>query len=909
MESSGTTSQESQESQASQVILHPDPFAQLNTSDARSLLDTIDSLRELGVGDFVNLPQIIVVGDQSSGKSSVLEAISRVRFPVDGDLCTRFATELVLRRANETAVNVNIQFADDAPSTGQGDALRQPFQRSTFDKDALPDIIKEAKELMSIRKGGAKKFSKDILRVEVAGPDIHPLTLVDLPGIFHSATADQDLEDKEIVDHLIESYMRQPKSVILAVVAANNQLANQAVLRQAKKYDPNRERTIGVITKPDMAGRGSANEKKYLDLARGRESMHKLALGWYVLRNRSEEERSSEAEVRDTVEERFFRTGEWSTINPANKGVQSLRKRLSKVLLDHIKTNLPSLIQDIETNLRTRQQELDRFGKSRSSPEELRSYLLGIAEDFQRLARDAIEGRYSNEFFGGYDENESKLAKLRAVLRNMNCAFEVVMETRGARYKIERGDADDGEGLDDESGRVSDYLQQLIDDYDVPEPESKPESELNAELQSLASFNRGRELPGDINPELVFQLFKKQAAPWQDIARKHLDHVLEVAKAFVDRVFIHVIGADDATLRAILNVCVDPFFTAKEDLLQAKLQELLLPYTSNYALPLDEEFRGGMYKKTLQRLALRLAVGLETQHPGLFQFNTGESLSRQKILDAVHEPERSERNKFDIETVIDRMLVYYEVSEPSTQDCPNSRNQMSLRTFIDNVINLAVESCLVYHIPTILTPRKVDGMTVEMLEELASESDEVQRQRSDLEDEVRILREGLGKCQKHKPREVSAATTPQRSPTPAGDPTPAPAANASEHPPASATSSAQAPANQPSKPPPVSTTGPLFGASTKPPPVPSTGTLFGASTKPPPVPPTGSLFGASTKPPPVPSTGSSLFGASTKPTPVPPTGSSLFGGSTKPPSGSANKPLFGSYTPANKDNGKPGFGA
>jgi GTPase SAR1 family protein len=649
-------------------VVIDESFAELNSADARSLLDTIDNLRELGVGDFVDLPQIIVIGDQSSGKSSVLEAISRVRFPVDGDLCTRFATELVLRRAAETAVNVSIQFADAAPSAAPGDAPRQPshpFQRSSFDKDALPDIIREAKEVMGIRKGGAKRFSKDILRVEVAGPDVYPLTLVDLPGIFHSATADQDLADKAVVDQLIASYMIQPKSIILAVVAANNQLANQAVLLEAKTHDPKRERTIGVITKPDMAGRGSANEKKYLDLAKGRESMHKLALGWYVLRNRSEEERSSEAEVRDTAEERFFQSGEWSSISPMSRGVESLRKRLSKVLLDHIKKNLPGLIQDIETNLRTRQQELNRFGKPRSSHDELRSYLLGIAEDFQRLARDAVEGRYSDEFFGDADEQEMRLARLRAVLRNMHCAFEAVMDTKGACYKTHNDEANaNGNSEEAQGNRHFPELQQLIDEFDVLGLESKPQSELTAKLQALASANRGKELPGDTNPELVFQLFKKQVAPWQAIAETHIGNVLNVATAFVERVFVHVVGADEATRNAILSGCMDPFFAEKKNMLQTKLQELLRPYSSGYVLPLDEEFRAGMVRKSNQRLGRRLASGLETQHPGLFQPNTRESLSRTMIETAVQDLGAG-KDRFDTDGVIDRMVVYYEVSYTS----------------------------------------------------------------------------------------------------------------------------------------------------------------------------------------------------------------------------------------------------
>ena len=229
-----------------QVLLDSDALVQLKSPDARALLDTIVNLRELQVGKIVSLPQIIVVGDQSSGKSSVLEDISRVRFPVDGDLCIRFDTELVFRRASESSVDVRIQFAGNR-SSNAGEFPQQPFRRSGFDKNALPDIIREARELTGITKGNSRKrFSNDILPVEIAYPDIYPLTLVDLAGIFHSATADQDMDDMRIVNQLIENYMKQPKSIIFAVVAANNQLASQAVLRDEKKHDPNRERTIGI---------------------------------------------------------------------------------------------------------------------------------------------------------------------------------------------------------------------------------------------------------------------------------------------------------------------------------------------------------------------------------------------------------------------------------------------------------------------------------------------------------------------------------------------------------------------------------------------------------------------------------------------------------------------------------------
>ena len=65
-------------------------------SEQSELLDVIDQLRTQGVGRLVELPQLIVCGDQSSGKSSVLEAISRVRFPAKDEIGRASCRERVL---------------------------------------------------------------------------------------------------------------------------------------------------------------------------------------------------------------------------------------------------------------------------------------------------------------------------------------------------------------------------------------------------------------------------------------------------------------------------------------------------------------------------------------------------------------------------------------------------------------------------------------------------------------------------------------------------------------------------------------------------------------------------------------------------------------------------------------------
>lgn len=639
---------------------------QLSTAEAKSLLDTIDDLRELQVSSIVNLPQIIVVGAQSSGKSSVLEAISRVRFPTDGRVCTRFATELILRQAPTTTVDVSIQFSK---KNDQSDA--RPFQLSGFSKDNLPELVNQAKERMGIR-DGIKEFSDDILRVKISGPEVEQLTLVDLPGLYQGSTAEQSKEGVNFVTHLIDHYMRQENSIILAVVSANYNLANQKILDETKKHDPKRERTLGVITKPDLAG--VADQRHFLQLAKNQEAAHKLTLGWHVLRNRAEkeEEQGLGDKERDAQEARFFQTGPWSSVPAVSRGVEGLRKKLSKVLLQHIQKTLPSLVGEIETKLNLRTGELQRLGMSRSTPEEWRSYLLGVARDFERLAHEAIDGRYRDPFFGDLHDGTRKL---RALLRNLNRAFDVTLCTKGTTYEFEwyavegraaESDGDpDGISEGDADRDQPAYLRPFIAEYKFPTPKPRSEAQVNEELENWASANQGREFPGSPNNSLAIELFKVQARPWKAIAEFHVTKVLDISKAVIEQLLGHIVGVDKTTLQALLRDCVDPFFDRKRDILIAKLEELLRPYVSGNGLPLEREFHRRVSKRTLGRLAEHLADTLDGLRGTHSEYPT-RALTQNTIEHIFSNAGGLRNSKFGTESVIDMTVAYYEVRVPQS---------------------------------------------------------------------------------------------------------------------------------------------------------------------------------------------------------------------------------------------------
>ncbi|KAI1111779.1 P-loop containing nucleoside triphosphate hydrolase protein [Nemania sp. NC0429] len=715
------------------ITLDPEAIGQLS-GERKALLDAIDSLRKHGIGRFVDLPQIIVVGDQSSGKSSVLEAISRVRFPVKDGVCTRFATELVLRTDPQTQVHVQVQPASASSSEAYS------FSETSFDKDDLPRITEEAKRRLL---SGSASFSEDVLRIEISSPDVPHLTLVDLPGFYHSEDEDQPADGRDIVDRLVETYMARKNSIILAIVSARNQVVMQKVLSKVKAHDNTRERTLGIVTKPDLLLSGSQDEDKFIKLVRNQEQSHRFALGWHVLRNRSEAEGSVSPEERDSKESQFFGAGIWSAIPSNSRGIDTLRKKLANILLDHIRKNMDTLIQDIQDNINSRTRVLERLGAPRSTPLQLRAHLDKIASQFQLLSRRAIEGNYSDEFFGGlYPDSleysmDDRIRKLRALVRDLNRTFAYVLATKGSRRIIVPDHADDGDGSDQAAqGQkigLPSFLRVLETQYRFDEPEQVTRSVIQAELEPLSSANQGTEFPGTTNDLLAVKLFQDQSRPWEAIARFHIDLLLRISKSFTEMLVAHITGSDQTTCSAILLNIVDPFFEKQTLKLEDKLQELLCHFQTGYPQPSDAEFRATLAKRRQKHLTAEILKDLLANRPELFTENGRRQLS------GLASSER--KSEFGVDSLVDKSETYYE---------------LSLRNFTDNVIILGIENCLIKELPSILTTSAVSQMGDDVLEKLAAESDDIQVERLEVEAERETLREGLDLCKSYRSRNSAA---------------------------------------------------------------------------------------------------------------------------------------------------------
>lgn len=417
-----------------------------------------DTFNAIG-GDAVDLPQIVVVGSQSSGKSSVLETIvGRDFLPRGSGIVTRRPLILQLihtppHSSPRTPINNDDDYLpnlDETPTAGAG--VMRPGGRSMGDGTGAEyaeflhinrrftdfEEIRKEIEAETFRVAGQNKgVSKLPINLKIYGPGVLNLTLVDLPGLTKVPVGDQPTDIERQIKNLVLDYISKPNAVILAVSPANVDLANSDALKLARSVDPRGLRTLGVLTKLDLMDAGT----NALDILTGR--TYPLKLGFVGVVNRSQQDINEDLPMEDarSKEEEFFRTHPVYRNIAHRCGTKYLAKTLNHVLMNHIREKLPDMKARLNTLMGQTQQELNAFGDATFLGEQHRgSLILKLMTEFSKDFVSSIEGTsleistkelsggarvyyIFNEVFGhalqGIDPSQNlSLADIRTAIRN-----------------------------------------------------------------------------------------------------------------------------------------------------------------------------------------------------------------------------------------------------------------------------------------------------------------------------------------------------------------------------------------------------------------------------------------------------------------------------------------------------------
>ncbi|KAI1646714.1 P-loop containing nucleoside triphosphate hydrolase protein [Daldinia loculata] len=676
----------------------------VQSSNHRDLLDIVDSLRSHGVSHYVDLPQIIVCGSQSSGKSSTLESLSGIAFPTAEGLCTRFATELILRRGDKPEIKVHIQ--PSASRSKKERARLLAFTGETKNQNDFPKIVEAAKDAMGLIGEGSKIFSTDILRIESTSPTAPNLTLVDLPGLFGASDKNQSDDDAALVQDLVVSYMRQRRSIILAVVAADNPFANQPVTKFAREIDPSGLRTLGLITKPDKIDSDSDSERYYVELAQNLNV--KLHLGWHILRNRSHVTANDTIEERDKREAEFFAGSVWNTLDKSNLGVGSLRSRLRDILWKQIQTELPGVKTEVQAGIKDCKSKLAMLGKARSTMREKHTYLQRISSVLSKLVQAAIDGVYADQFFESFPGQQDAFERrLRAHVQKILSGYAEKMRVDGHALEIVEDDLEP-------TRRSSRRYVMRLDYLEV--------------VKVLMVECRGRELPGTFNPLVVGDLFSRQCKPWELITQNLVEQIHEAAASTFNRIITEI--CDNNTKTRLMKHHIQPALHRLRGDLKDKVDELLEPHLSVHPITYNDYLTETVQDIQTQRHDRKFddlsneACKYTTKTAPV----QATSVILRNLLSHLQQGTRPNVKEYSASLAADVAAAYY---------------QVALKKFIDDVSVNAIETCLIQCLPNVFSPDVVWDLSDEDVEKLGSEDDGTVKERAELTKKLDVLETGL----------------------------------------------------------------------------------------------------------------------------------------------------------------------
>ncbi len=366
------------------------------------------------------------------------------------------------------------------------------------------------------------------------------------------------------VTQLIQEYIKQERTILLVVVPCTQDVATIEALEWASRNDPTGQRTIGVLTKPDLIDDGGEAEVAAV-LANRRKP---LSLGYVMLKNRSQREvleRVSVSVARHNEAQFFANHQIFSTMEPRLFGVENLIKKITAVLVARIYDELPAMRAEITSKLDRAVSDLADIGLGAGeTPAEASMTLMRIVFEYNNLVVESSAGRYVHKKL--WDP------KLRLCTRVRELYDEFKKDVEKTRPKFEQG-----------GGFIS---------------------EIEAEIRG----SRGRELPGFLNPRIFESRVARYVETWRTASSKLLSAVRKLVSEVTHDMFT-LVSPEFPGLRSKMHDVIAEAIKGLEANARSEIdavfkREIGQPFT------LNEQFLSSVNAKRLERFDAAVVVAL-----------------------------------------------------------------------------------------------------------------------------------------------------------------------------------------------------------------------------------------------------------------------------------------------------------
>ena len=335
----------------------------------------------------MNIPKLVVVGSQSSGKSSILNSILGMDIlPTGSNMVTRGPLQLELIQSVSDIKAIFGEYINGEWITIKQVELNSP-EPSDEQKREIASLIRS---ITTEYAGDGMNITDQPIYLRILSPNLPNLSLVDLPGLTMVACTDkgQPKDIKTKIRTLISSYISDKSSIIMAVMPARTDIEADLALDLIKDHDPEGTRTVGILTKLDLMNEGT-NITAYLENKISKDLQ--LKHGYYGVKNRNKMQMSE-----FNAQNGLRLEKEYICAHPIyckakykkNLGIPALCDNLSNILVRSLKKNIPGILNKINKELAEAEIKLDRLGSALPEGDSLKSAL--IHKTIAKLSRRYI---------------------------------------------------------------------------------------------------------------------------------------------------------------------------------------------------------------------------------------------------------------------------------------------------------------------------------------------------------------------------------------------------------------------------------------------------------------------------------------------------------------------------------------
>lgn len=613
----------------SQTIGSPLPLASTQpltqAERIRDMVKCVNNLRYLGIESDVPLPKICVVGDQSAGKSSLIETLSGIKVPRAEGCCTRCPLEVNLIGKDGPwecrlfLINEHDYVNDShVPHKAtrkhpmgrwspRAQAQVHPFG-ATENREEVHDLIHRAQlatlnptvdptryvpraglDNDTISESLEVKFSPNIIRLDIQGPDYCNLSFTDLPGIITMAEIKSERFLVDVVANLMKEHIKRKSCIVILTLPMTTDVENSTAFAMIREHSAE-ERTLGVLTKPDRV-QSQAPLTRWQEMLLDTSSF-RLGHGFHAVMMHPDTLLSREALL--DQEKAFFDRGEWKSMKstaPENLGIPSLTLRLEKLLATKISDELPNIIDKVNGRFTTIQHELKKYPPRPSVDRyqfelgQLISKLgFGLGSLFEGQGRGSEASPLKHKWGVLAQAFRNALLASRPSLELGSAAERKILAKHRASTKYSTPVKTKPDEMPESMEISSDEESLIFAEFQAPVRSFTLE-----EIEECNEKRNSTHIPGQIAPRAIEDLNRKSVSHWNKPALEFIGHVGDVVKEEVKALSVSVFADYQNTdmYMVVLNA-IEDFL---EKALQDQKEEVIKTYRmeNQHPLTLDEK--------------------------------------------------------------------------------------------------------------------------------------------------------------------------------------------------------------------------------------------------------------------------------------------------------------------------------